>query len=380
MNLADMLCYADIQQLSSIANTYDCQCNGHSKNELIQSILAKVNRRDIFEREVGALSTQYIRFLNSILFDPRDLYSLEELVARAQQANFDQTGGAPGPREMIVDFKHRGWLFNGYSQTTKYLFQFPQDLKQRFKETMARTLGRQLIYADMPAVYRDEHKLIVDDLHSLLHYIYHHEVLLTADGSIHKRCLLHLLDRLAVKEEPVSKGGWRFGYGRRFRDYPDRFSLLYDYCCHHELIAEQPGRLVLTDEGTRALLEGRREDLSGVYRFWLKLYKGPIPNLQSLVWWTGRLATDWVGAESLGEALCPLIRPFYYDSAESIFERRLLQMMMHLGLIRIGEDEHVGTTVAFTRLGESVVSGTYVSDEEAIPYYVPDRFDKPVFP
>ncbi|TNJ63582.1 hypothetical protein FE784_25040 [Paenibacillus hemerocallicola] len=380
MNLADMLCYADIQQLSSIANTYDCECNGHSKNELIQSILSKVNRRDVFEREVGALSTENIRFLNSIVFDPRDLFSLEELVARAQQSNFGQTGEPRNPREMISGFKHRGWLFNGYSQTTKYLFQFPQDLKKRFKETMARSFGQQITYADVPSVYRDEQKLIVDDLFNMLHYIYHNEVVLTSDGSVYKRHLLQLLDRLAVKEEPVPKGGWRFGYGRKYRDLPGRLSLMYDYCYYHDLIAEQPGLLVLTDKGTQAVLEGRREDLSQVYRFWLKLYKGPIPNLQSIVFWIGKLATDWVGAQSLASALCPLIRPYYYDSAESIFDQRILQMTMHLGLIRIGEDEEIGKTIAFTKLGERIVSGTYLADEDAIPLPVPDRFDNPAFP
>jgi hypothetical protein len=380
MNLADMLCYADIQQLSSIASTYDCKCNGHSKNELIQSILSKVNRKDVFEREVGALSTEHIRFLNSIVFDTRDLFSLEELVARARQSNFGQTGEERNPREMISSFKHRGWLFNGYSHTTKYLFQFPQDLKKRFMETMGRTLGQNLEYADTPAVYRDEQKLIVDDIANVLHYIYHHEVVLTSDGSIYKRHLLQLLDRLAVKEEPVPKGGWRFGYGRKYRDLPNRLSLIYDYCYYHDLIAEQPGLLVLTDKGTMNVLGGKREDLSQVYRFWLKLYKGPIPNLQSLVYWIGKLTTDWVPAGSLGSALCPLIRPFYYDTSESIFDQRILQMMMHLGLIRIGEDDEAGKTVAFTKLGESIVSGTYLADEDAIPMMVPDGFDNPIFP
>ncbi|MDF2726202.1 MAG: hypothetical protein K0Q59_5880 [Paenibacillus sp.] len=131
MNLADMLCYADIQQLSNIASTYDCKCNGHSKNELIQSILLTVNRRDVFEQEVSSLPTEHVRFLNSIVFDARDLFSLEELVARAQLTNFGAPGEPQQARKMIASFKDRGWLFNGHAHTTKYLFQFPQDLKKR---------------------------------------------------------------------------------------------------------------------------------------------------------------------------------------------------------------------------------------------------------
>ncbi|MEF3301782.1 hypothetical protein [Paenibacillus sp. GYB003] len=366
MNLAEMLCYADIGQLSRIANTYDCKCNGHSKNELIQSILAQVGRKDVFERELGALRTEDIRFLNSIMFEMRDMFSLEELIARAQQSHFEPTGENRNPRDMIANFKHRGWLFNGHSQTTKYLFHFPQDLKKRFTDAMVRSFGRNLEFADDPAVYRDEQRLIVDDLYNLLHYIYHNEIVLTSDGAFYKRSLLQLLDRLLIKEEPVARSAWRFGYGRKYRDLPDRLSFLYDYCYYHDYVDEQPGRLALTDKGVQAVLEGRRENLADVYRFWLKLYKGPIPNLQSLVFWIGKLASDWVGAKSLSAALCPLIRPFYYDSPESIFEQRIVRMMMHLGLLRVGEDEELGKTLLFTKLGESIASGTYVPDEETI--------------
>lgn len=377
MNLADMLCYADIQQLSHIANTYDCECDGHSKNELIQSILSRVNRRDVFEEQVRKLSLEDIRFLNSLVFERRDLFSLEELVARAQQSKFVKTEGESwSPRDMIAKFKHRGWLFNGYSQQTKYLFQLPQDLKKRFTDVLAHHFQNELVYTEEPPVYRDEQKLILDDIYHFLHYMYHHDIALTAEGTLYKRNLQQLLDRFAVREEPVQKGAWRFGYGRKFRDLPSRLSLIYDYCYYQELISEEIGRLVLTDKGKAAVLEGKKEDLSQVYRFWLKLYKGPVPNLQSIVYWIGMLATRWVTAESLGNVLCRLIRPFYYDSPESIYQQRILQMMMHLGLLRIGEDESAGKTVVVTKLGASVIAGTYVPEEERIELQI----DNPPFP
>nr|WP_313779191.1 hypothetical protein [Paenibacillus larvae] len=62
MNLADMLSYADIQELKKIASTYSCECNSHSKNELIQSILSTVNRREVFEERISRLSMEDIRF------------------------------------------------------------------------------------------------------------------------------------------------------------------------------------------------------------------------------------------------------------------------------------------------------------------------------
>lgn len=369
MNLADMLSYADIHELSRIARTYECECNGHSKNELIQSILSTVGRRDVFEERVESLSLEDIRFLNSILFDTRSSFSLEELVARVQQSKFVKNEEeAWNPRDMITRFKQLGWLFNGYSQQTKYLFQVPNDLKKRFSDVLAKKFQTSLQpLGQEPGVYRDEQKLIVDDIAHFLHYLKGNDVALTADNSMYKRTLGQVLDRLSVREVPVGKTAFRFGYGRMFKEYPNRFSLIYDYCFFNGLIAENNQLLTLTEAGAERVKEGKREDLSAVYRFWLRLYKNPIPNVQSIVQWVERLSRSWVTGASLGEVLCPLVRPFYYDSSESIFEQRIVQMMMHLGLLRIGEDERYGQVVQMTKLGSSVVQGTYVAEEDKVP-------------
>jgi hypothetical protein len=369
MNLADMLSYADIHELSRIARTYECECNGHSKNELIQSILSTVGRRDVFEERVESLSLEDIRFLNSLLFDSRSSFSLEELVARVQQTKFVKNEDEGwNPRDMITRFKQLGWLFNGYSQQTKYLFQVPNDLKKRFCDVLAKKFQMRLeTLPHDPGVYRDEQRLIADDISHFLHYVNGNDVALAADNSMYKRTLGQILDRLSVREEQVGKTAFRFGYGRMFKEYPNRFSLIYDYCYFNGLIAEGNQMLTLTEAGKERLENGKREDLTAIYRFWLRLYKNPIPNVQSIVQWVDRLARTWVTAASLAEVLCPLVRPFYYDTSESIFEQRILQMMMHLGLLRIGEDESVGQVVQMTKLGSSVIQGTYVEEEDKVP-------------
>ncbi|MNI88262.1 hypothetical protein D3C73_1455450 [compost metagenome] len=43
-----------------------------------------------------------------------------------------------------------------------------------------------------------------------------------------------------------------------------------------------------------------------------------------------------------------------------------MQMMMHLGLVRIGEDEAAGRVVQVTKLGSSLIAGIYVPDEDKI--------------
>ncbi|MDU0199984.1 MULTISPECIES: hypothetical protein [Paenibacillus] len=372
MNLADMLSYADIHELGRIANTYECECNGHSKNELIQSILSTALRREIFEKHIQSLNLEDIRFLNSLLFDPRNAFSIEELIARVQQSRFQKDESVEwNPRDMVIKFKKLGWLFNGYSQQTKFLFHVPNDLKRKFSDVLTGQFKQSLKLTPEPNVYRDEQLLIIEDIFHFLTFLSQvQELPLTVEGSMYKRQLQQILDRLSVQEEMVSKGSWRFGYGRMFKDYPNRFSFIYDYCYYRQLISEQGQVLSLTEEGKARLLEGKKENLADVYKFWLRLYKNPIPNVQSLAGWVDRLSGQWVTLASLSEVLCKLVKPFYYDSSESIVEQRILQMMMHLGLIRIGEDHENGMVVQATKMGSKVIQGTFVAEEDKVVLFL----------
>ncbi|NHN28706.1 hypothetical protein [Paenibacillus agricola] len=374
MNLADMLSYADIHDLSRIAATYNCECNGHSKNELIQSILATVSRRDVFEQQVTRLPIEDIRFLNSLIFDKGGTFNIEELVARVQQSRFvkakEEEQDTWNPREMISRFKQQGWLFNGYSRDTRYLFQIPADLKARFSETLMKQFQQHVVSVSEPNVYRDEQRLIIDDIRQFLQFVHEQEVLLTAENYMYKRQLQQLLERLSVKEAMIAKTAWRFGYGRMAKEYPNRFSFIYNYCYFHGWITEYNQTLTLSTKGKEWIASDSEEDLLQVYRFWLRLYKGAIPNLQSLVFWLEKLVPTWATVASLKEVLIPLIRPFYYDTADSILEQRILQMLMHLGLLRIGEHEESGTVIQLSKLGRSIIKGIYVANEDltAIPF------------
>lgn len=367
MNLADLLCYADIHQLNKIARSYSCECKSNSKNELIQAILCAISRKESFEKTVGELSIEDIRFLNTLLFESKPAYSLEDLTARARQSRFDLSG-EPGDksREMIAGFKTRGWLFNGVSRQNRFLFHIPNDVKSKLCEALTRKFSAVLRKVEDPPAYRDEQQLIADDILFFLRYVDQEEVPLTTDGAIYKRSLQQLLDGFAVREQPPAKGGWRFGYGRKFRDYPDRFSLIYDYCYYQDFIREEEGRLTLSESGRERAHSRRKEDLLQIYRFWLRLYKGPIPNLPALVNWVKLLAVRWITLDSLRECLVPLIKPYYYDSPESILEHRIVRMMAHLGLLRIGEHPDFGLAVQATPLADPTVRGVRISDEEMI--------------
>ena len=69
---------------------------------------------------------------------------------------------------------------------------------------------------------------------------------------------------------------------------------------------------------------------------------------------------------SLFDTLKDLIRPFYFDSPQNILSQRIVQMMMHLGLLQIGEDDEHGTVVRISPFGDRIISGTFVPEEEVI--------------
>jgi hypothetical protein len=402
MNLADMLCYADIDQLTRIAQTYDCSCSSHSKNELIQSILTAVQRRESLETRVEEMSGDDLRFLNSLLFENRSAYSLEELKARAvgtaallirtepaapappvveaapakrgrsrkKQAVAAAAAEPLGPdditRQTISRFKRFGWLFNGFSQQTRYLYQVPDDVKRRLCETLERKFRTALNEREEPAVYRDERNLLSGDLAAFVRFARDHDIPLTGDGVLYKRQLGQILELMSVPEAIPGRGGWRFGYGRRFPDYPDRFSLLYDFAYYERLIRENPDRLIVTEEGLNAADGQTRLDPARLYRFWLRLYKGPIPNLAALVQWISRLCGEWTTTASLFEILRPLIRSYYYDTEKDVLDRRVLTMMMHLGLLSWGETASGEPVVRMTPQGRAVVSGIALLFEDRL--------------
>jgi hypothetical protein len=403
MNLADMLCYADIDQLTRIAKTYDCNCSSHSKNELIQSILAVLQRRDSLESRVEEMSGDDLRFLNSLLFETRNAYSLEELRARAigtaalipKQSLPKPESASPVPvaappakssrsrkkkaaaaeepvgpediaRQTIARFKRFGWLFNGFSQQTRYLYQVPDDMRRRLSEALEHRFRVSLVEREEPLVYRDERSLLIPDLVSFLRFVRDHDALVTGEGVLYKRQLGQVLELMSVQEPIPGRGGWRFGYGRRFLDYPDRFSLLYDYAYYERLIRENQDRLIVSEQGLNVADGQTRIDPAQLYRFWLRLYKGPIPNLAALVQWVSRLCTDWTTTDSLFGILRPLIRSYYYDTERDVLDRRVLGMMMHLGLLSWGETAEAESVVRMTPQGRAIVSGIALLFEDTL--------------
>ncbi|MCP3743221.1 MULTISPECIES: hypothetical protein [Paenibacillus] len=350
MNLADMLTFADIVHLNRIAVYYDCDCKPNSKHELIQGILTKLGSSSFFETQVKELRLSEVRFLNALLFDDRPYFSMEELVAIAKQSVEEDESPGERPRDIVTRLRSSGWLFNGSTHNTRYLFQIPLDMKERFRRVMVHDFQSGMTRVSEPSSYRDEGHLLAEDLRLFLQYMGQHEVPLNPEGAWYRRNQQQLMEHLHIAEPLLGKGGWRFGYGSSFKFYPDRMALLYDYARHSKYIEEKGDQVVLTTKGEAHQEHTIEQEMIQLFRFWLRLYKGAVPNLLSLVYWIGECARPWTSSESLFVHIGPLIRPFYYDTPRSVFDQRIIRMMLHLGMLRQG-DHSTGPSVQMTAWG-----------------------------
>ncbi|PNQ83550.1 hypothetical protein [Paenibacillus polymyxa] len=353
MNLADMLTFADIVHLNRIAVYYDCDCKPNSKHELIQGILTKLGSSSFFETQVKELRLSEVRFLNALLFDDRPYFSMEELIAIAKQSVEQDGDVGERPRDIVTRLRSSGWLFNGSTHNTRYLYQIPSDMKERFRRVMVHDFQNGMIRVSEPSSYRDEGHLLAEDLRLFLQYMRQHEVLLNPEGAWYRRNQQQLMEHLHIAEPLLGKGGWRFGYGSSFKFYPDRMALLYDYARHSKYIEEKGDRVELTAKGEAQQELAIEDEMIQLFRFWLRLYKGAVPNLLSLVYWIGECARPWTSSESLFVHIGPLIRPFYYGTSRSVFDQRIIRMMLHLGMLRQGEHP-TGPSVQMTAWGQKL--------------------------
>lgn len=344
MNLAEMLIYADINQVNKIADSYSCDCDRHSKTEMIQSLIFAMLNKTNLELLTTNINKAEETFLNLLYLGTREVYSYEELTAKAKQAiSLAESTTDITPRELILSSLKKGWFFQGVGKKHLLSYLIPQDYKLSIIQTIKSNLLEKINTVDEINLYRDESSLIASDLTTFLQFILNEEVLLTGDGNIYKRQQNILFNMFLVPEEPLKKVSWRFGYGRRYNEYPDRFSLIYDYAYYYKLIhEEQDGFLFLTPLGGKWLNKSEYfAEEQKLYQFWVRLYKHTIPFLQLIIRLIDLVAYKrWVEVQSIEEQLVFWVKEHYYEKKEEIFEERIIKMLFHLGVLQIGEDDN----------------------------------------
>lgn len=368
MNIADWLTYTDIEQLKQMNRYYGCENqNSCSKYDLIRSLLQRMNKTSQLEEQIALLNKEEFRFLQLIMLDQSLQYSMEELLAKGRVALDGKKGE---PRRLIVESLKRGWLFPGYSHRTQSLYHVPSDLRKKVSEILLKPFRLKESYREIPpAVYRDEQKQLLLDLDQFLLFLKREIVRLTLDGAIYKNQQKQMFQTFYVQEEPISKKGPRFGFGRCYHLYPDRFSLLYDYAYYQGyFIEDKDGYLCLTEKGFGKLNNQEKKTIDHgkeMVRFWIRLYRRAIPQLPMVIRFITLLAyPGWIRTFTVYQATEPWLNPFYYETKESVYHK-VLKMLVHLGVLRIGQEEDE-QYIALTPSGVKWLHGISAFGERAI--------------
>lgn len=348
MNLPDLLTYADIDQLRQMADYYKLP-RTHSKHTLITSLLTTMQRPSLWVNRTRHLPSAEKRFWQLLLFDSRGSFNLEELLGKARQALKQEDGN---PRTLVASAIKSGLLFPGSARRKdRFLYDVPQDVRKHVIRAFRHTFTSSAACPE-PSAYRDEQHCLVTDLMRFLSFIGEKGVRLTAASAIHRQDLLMIMRNMTVQEKLPDKKQWRFGFGRRYHQYPDRFSLIYDYAYYRQFISENGHTLSLAVNlnGNKLSQDHEAEQM---YNFWLRLYRKPIPALPAIVKWIFLSAgAEWVHASRLRTVVNDWLSPYYYMSKDEQCDL-LVKMLAHLGVIRTGDDALQMTECGLAWVGRS---------------------------
>jgi hypothetical protein len=339
MRLSECLNSSDIETLRNIANAYAFDCSKSSKNALMQEIMTHFQNRAFIAGALDSLKEQtYLETVSQLMLDSRQEFSREEVLAMVRRTIQPKKEGHD--QKWMNRLLAEGWLFRLNSKGGRQFYFIPEDLRRTIRDCLGQSLKRRVQLAEQaPIVYREENFALVRDTVVFLQYIARHETRITKDGTILKRQQQELFSLFEIKEEPLGKVSWRFGYGRRFHEYPDRFALIYDYCYARALIQETAdGRLTLGTQAAAWQETGERERGEDLFRYWRLLYRRPIPQLRLCVNLLANAAKDdWVHAASVNALLAPYVQDYYYEKAPLVMELRIYNMLVHLGLLAHGQ-------------------------------------------
>ncbi|TCP58948.1 XPB/Ssl2-like helicase family protein [Tumebacillus sp. BK434] len=365
MRLSECLNSSSVDTLRKIAESYAFDCSLSSKNALMQEILSHFNNRKFIECAYAKLQEDaYKEAVSQLMLDRRETFSREDVLAMVRRTG---EGSPEDGQKQMQRMLGDGWLYCLNSKGGRQIYYIPDDLRRTMRDHLADSLKRRVRIAESaPIVYRDENMALQRDLALFLNFVSKNDIRITKDGTILKRVQQQILALFEIKEEPLGKVAWRFGYGRRFHDYPDRFALIYDYCFSSGLIEETgEGELLATPAAAEWLLQPEKARAADLFRYWRLLYRRPIPQLKLCIATLAQTAKgDWVHAASMNELLTPYVGNYYYEQAELVMEQRIYQMLVHQGLLAHGQLADGTAVIKLTAFGREFLLDEAVEIEE----------------
>ncbi|WP_206918244.1 helicase-associated domain-containing protein [Alicyclobacillus suci] len=350
MKLNECLNHASVDTLRSIALYQEIDCSLYSKLDLMQSILYAMRiRAHVYEltkrwvQEWGDLMTR-------ISMSNRHVFSAEEIDALFMATGFEANA--------LHRALSQGWLFARRTQSLRPTYIIPMEVHETIRKYLFDQMkGRVVVRTTPPLIQQDEATCLVQDFQTFIDYVSNHEIQLTTGGAMYKRHVQRLMELFSVPED-LTIPEWRFGYGRRTHDYPDRLALLYDFAYDQNFVIETDEQTLVVSDAIREWTAlSRAQQMQRILQFYIRLYRRPIPRLREIVEVIRTLAQEWVESNSVLAACGSMVSQFYYDSREAVWNQRILKMLTHLGVIRLGFDQESDEQwFQMTNLGQELLT------------------------
>ncbi|WP_026689497.1 hypothetical protein [Alteribacter aurantiacus] len=342
MNVMEVLLQLPQQSLSEILYHIEGE-KERSRQRCVERVIRSitdVSNRTKSLNKLDRCGKQLVIFTSQSIHIEWQYHELVGLVTKSEKENV--------PRSISI-LEREGWLF----PTTKGKWTIPDELKKIVTMLLKKSSQDDIVY--IPNTEVKEDLTILFDLYSFMDEVSEKKFVLTNQQTIGKLQLKSLLKKMEYKEE-VPNEQWRFGYGRHFYHYPDRFSLIYSFAFTNGWIKEEDV-LVVTKEWSKAEELSTSQFMKRFILAYIKEYSRAIPQLPYLL----KLIRLYLNRQEKAlekDALVSLITPYvdsyYYDDARQIVEKRILAMLVHLDLLlekRIGDEVYY--TLSNDRLTEA---------------------------
>ncbi len=356
MRLADCLNQSDFTNLQKIAKRHALSCPLYSKNTVLQEILSRFFEPHYVEQRVQHVSPHAQKALEQLVLDGRTSFVKEELTGLLK----DVCGEAETERKIAVsvlsELIQEGFVFE-HNSSSSVMYVCPDDVWKKLRENTYQILQSRVQKATMtPVFYRYDETAMARDAAVLLFFVAKQPIKLTQEGVIFKRSQQQITQLFEVSEEPLTPSNlWRFGYGRRYHDYAERFALLYDHLYGEGCLLEQEDGSLVVDK-TRCdtyIKQSDEERAYHIFLYWIKTYRHAIKNIRRIVTQIAQVTGhEWVYAESLKAVIHGQMRDFYYESAEQVYELHVLQMLVYTGALMRGQGESGTSLYRLSKLGE----------------------------
>lgn len=336
MNLMDVLLFQNQTELVKLLRDTQSSYNEHSKREMIEVLYPLLLKKGNISEKFQQLTIAAKRLVLTICYDDKLFLSREELygiVPKVDKLTFLQ---------LLKESTASGLLFVYLNKNYLIPSQIKKELINCFQENIN---DNSLI---LPSSSHANNQLyMVNDLFSFIDIITERALPLTKNGLLFKKDFQQII-KLFHRKEVLPSEQWRFGYGRRFSNYPDRFSLIYDYCFYRDWITEKDGNLAIGSRANELHDSKLTECVNGLVRYWLMLYRHPVPALRLLykILIDSLKEGEGIEQEFIITELMPFVDEYYFDTKEDVIKKRFLNMLCALDIIKtIENDSFHGFTI-----------------------------------